>query len=535
MTKIDLTTDHFKNQRLIVQSLRIGIFALILVFAVLLQLSQTQFFNWTLLGQFYLISGLGLSQNLVGVLFPKAYFKSTKMVFVGFLFDILLISVLMTLSQLSTSLFLFSMMIEIVLISFLFQTQGAFLLAAFSSLSFSAASLLGPDLKAMTYFFSLMIYNISFFAMAWLSGLLADQLEAQGLTLNTLRALNESIVDTIPSALLTVRSTGEILTGNPGASSLFHIYDFEGLHLGNISKILFEILEECTQASLTKKMEIPFVRSGDNLILSASIIPQAQDPGNFLVILEDITEIRRLELTVLHQQKLAAIGGLASGIAHELGNPLAAVSANIQYLEPKIQIEDDTDRKLIANTHKEIARLGRLIGEFKDYAKPEKIPVEPVRLHELLQEVVAFLQADKALLAKTQFKLDLQQVPDIRGHRDKLYQCFLNVLINALQAIQKDENKKESWVQVSCRVSGSDVVVRIRDNGVGMGLEEKTRLFEPFFTTKGKSGTGLGLAITYKIMQSHQAKISVDSTRGIGTEFAFRFPIPALNSLQSQS
>jgi two-component system sensor histidine kinase PilS (NtrC family) len=522
-------TDRFNHQKLIVQGLRVGIFSLVLVFALSIQISQSQFYNWSLYWQFYSVAGLGIFLNLFGVLFPQVYFRSNHLVLLSFFADVGLISGLMYSSELSVSIYLFSFMLEIILVSLLFQTRGSFLLAAFSSLCFSLISLFGPEMKAMTFFFSLILYNISFFAMAWISGLLGDQLEAQGVSLSTLKALNSSIVETIPSALLTVQSSGLILSANPGASALFQIWDFEGVELNALSKSLQGLLEESVQTGLPKKSEVPLVRTGDNLILAVHVIPQHQDPGQFLMILEDITEVRRLELTVLHQQKLAAIGGLASGIAHELGNPLAAVSANIQFLEPKIQIEDETDRKLIQNTHKEIARLGRLIGEFKDFAKPEKIPVEKVRLDLLLQDMIQFVGNDKKTMGKAKFQLDIQEVPEIRGSRDKLYQAFLNVMMNSFHAVEKEEPGFEPWVQVACRVSGNDVVVRIRDNGVGMGLDQKTRLFEPFFTTKGQKGTGLGLAITYKIMQSHQAKISVDSTKGTGTEFVFRFPIPSLS------
>jgi signal transduction histidine kinase len=524
---LDFRSDRFAHQKLIVQALRLGIFALVLVFAMSLQLSQSQFYNWTLYWQFYSVASLGIFLNLIGILAPNFYFRWTPAVFAFFFVDVLLISYLLYSSELSVSLFLFSYMLEIVLVSLLFQTRGAFLLAAFSSLCFSGVSLVGPDLKAMTFFFSLILYNIAFFAMSWISGLLGDQLEAQGLVVASLKALNTSIVETIPSGLIMASPEGNIIVGNPGASSLFQVYDFENQNLKDLSKDLWNLFSEAVEAKLPKKTEIPLLRTGDNLILSVNVIPQPEDENQYLVILEDITEVRRLELTVLHQQKLAAIGGLASGIAHELGNPLAAVSANIQFLEPKIQIEDETDRKLIQNTHKEIARLGRLIGEFKDFAKPEKVPIEGLRLDIVLKDVVGFIEADKKTMGQAKFKLDLQEVPEIRGSRDKLHQAFLNIIMNALQAMNKEEPNFEPWVQISCRVNAMDVVVRVRDNGIGMGLEEKTRLFEPFFTTKGKSGTGLGLAITYKIMQSHQARISVDSTKGVGTEFVFRFPIPS--------
>ncbi len=515
------------KMRLIIQSLRVGVFVLLFGLALLVHLSQSTFFNWDFYWQFYCVSALGILVNLIGLIRLEKLFENGRWLFYSFFFDVLLIATLLYKSELNVSLFLFIFLIEILLMALIFQTRGALLLAAICSLSFSTVSLLGPEMKAMTFFFTLILYNVAFFCLAWISGMLAEQLEYQGISLSDLRALNESIVQTIPSGLLSVTQEGIVLTANPGALQIFKKESMEG---ENLHLLLPDFAMEFkkwfssahTGAATSFKTELPLRRDGDNLILQIQVISQKTESSDFLVMLEDVTEVRRLELTILHQQKLAAIGGLASGIAHELGNPLAAVSANIQFLEPKIKIEDETDKKLIHNTHREIARLGRLIGEFKDYAKPEKISVDPIRLDLILKNVLEIVKNDKNLRNDVLLHTDLEILPEIRGSQDKLLQAFLNVIINAFQALATTENPE---LQISAKVIGLEVVVRIRDNGSGMSEETKTRLFEPFYTTKGRSGTGLGLAITFKILQAHEANISVDSKKNQGTEFIFRFPI----------
>ncbi len=531
--------DRFRNQKLIIQGIRVAVFVFLLGLALMVHLNQGSFFSWDFYWQFYLITAVGLTLNVIGMIALEGFFRHPRILFISFFLDIFLVALLLFNSELSVSLFLFIFLIEILLIALVFQTRGALLLAAWSSLCFSIVSLVGPELKAMTFFFTFILYNLAFFAVAWIAGMIAEQLEAQGLTLNQLRAMNESIVDTIPAGLLTLNLDGFIISANPGARQIFKIDALEGLDLkAMLPDFAGEIEKHLAGASKAQdaqeKVEIPLKRESDNLLLQAQILPHQSNPSDILVVLEDVTELRRLELTLLHQQKLAAIGGLASGIAHELGNPLAAISANIQYLEPKIRIDDETDKKLISNTHREIARLGRLIGEFKDYAKPEKVPVDLVRLDQVLKEVLEIVAGDKTLKQDIVLHTDLSEVGGIRGAKDKLVQAFLNVIINAYHAVGEvrstatvgeESSREPGTVQVSCKTIGLEVVVRVRDNGVGMSDETKARLFEPFYTTKGRIGTGLGLAITYKILQSHNAKISIDSKKGQGSEFIFRFPI----------
>jgi signal transduction histidine kinase len=516
--------NKFSNQKYIIQGIRMSVYILILALALMMHLGQIGFFNWNLYAQFYSVTTFGLLIHVSGIIFQKQLFNYPLVLKLTFFLDVFLISFLLSKSELSVSLFLFLYLIEIFLMALVFETKGGVLLALWSSIAFSFVSLMGPELKALTFFFSLVLYNIAFFAVAGIAGMLSEQLEAQGLTLNYLKALNDSIVETIPSGLLTVQNNGEILTANPGANIIFKSAELEGSMLQEFLPDLAKIISENQIENIGKKIEVPFHRENDNLILSAQIIPHDIDSSNLLVVLEDVTEVRRLELTVLHQQKLAAIGGLASGIAHELGNPLAAVSANIQYLEPKIKIEDESDTKLIQNTHKEISRLGRLIGEFKDFAKPEKVPVDPVRMDLLLNEVLDVVSKDKSLRSDVILRKDIHAVPAISGTRDKLLQVFLNVVINAYHAVKEKENPE---IYISCRTVGLDVVIKVRDNGVGMSEETKSRMFEPFYTTKGRVGTGLGLAISYKILEAHKARVAVDTTKGQGTEFTFRFQVKA--------
>jgi len=180
----------------------------------------------------------------------------------------------------------------------------------------------------------------------------------------------------------------------------------------------------------------------------------------------------------------------------------------------------EEDKKLTKIILREIDRLNRLITEVLDFAKPEHPPVDVVDLGSLLQDCYQQVLMSKEVQGQTiQWNLESPVGYKIRGHSDKLKQAFLNMLINAAQAVSGKPGA-QVWIKVW---QDSGVHFSLKDNGVGMKSETLKRLFEPFHTTKPK-GTGLGLAITHKILEAHGAQVSVKSEAGLGTEFLISFP-----------
>ncbi len=234
-------------------------------------------------------------------------------------------------------------------------------------------------------------------------------------------------------------------------------------------------------------------------------------------LVRDVTDLRRLEEQLKQKEKLAAIGQLAAGIAHEIRNPLAGISGSVQMLSSEAY---DTDQlKLMKIILKEIDRLNNLITEFLEYAKPEKRPDQIVELSLVLEEVIQNVKLSPNLLKDLTWNVRLNS-QKILGFSEKLKQSFLNIIINAIQAM---ETTPSPQLDISISSDEDCVIVFIKDNGQGMKPETKKRLFEPFHTTKIK-GTGLGLAVTHKILDSHGAVVEVDSEVGYGTEFIIKFP-----------
>lgn len=241
---------------------------------------------------------------------------------------------------------------------------------------------------------------------------------------------------------------------------------------------------------------------------------------------EELIEVRsekeRLEWDLKQKEKLAAIGQLAAGIAHEIRNPLASISGSVELLSQQAQTEDD--QKLMKIILKEISRLNGLISEFLDYAKPEKPPEEKMSLDQVLEESLQSVLLSKDLLAtlKSELKLNKQIQPVIiKGYKGPMKQALLNFLINAVQSM-KDQQNPELIIQLTTDENLASLT--LIDNGCGMSEETATRIFEPFFTTKAK-GTGLGLAMTHKILTLHSAQVSVESKVGFGSRFMIQFPL----------
>jgi two-component system sensor histidine kinase PilS (NtrC family) len=241
----------------------------------------------------------------------------------------------------------------------------------------------------------------------------------------------------------------------------------------------------------------------------------------YIVTFHDLTRVRRLEFAMRQSEKMAAVGQLAAGIAHEIRNPLASMSGSLQLLESGFTSESAEEKKLMRIALREIDRLNNLITEFLDFVRPEVLKEDPVDINLVLRDVLEMAKMNKGLRQEIQQSVELKSIKTIPGHRDKLKQAVLNIVMNAYQAMSEAE---KPVIEVKSFDRDDSVVVTIRDHGCGIDEVGLRRIFEPFHTTKPK-GTGLGLAITHKIIENHQGRIYVESTKGVGTEFTLEFKL----------
>lgn len=242
------------------------------------------------------------------------------------------------------------------------------------------------------------------------------------------------------------------------------------------------------------------------------------------------------ELNKRLEEQYTEIARLAGGLAHEVKNPLSTIRLNMGLLEEDVEEFDFSPRqrrilKRIETVKRETARLEELLNEFLIFARSHNLELKPADANQELKEIIEFFkpQADSANVEILEYYSN--DLPTIRIDKRSFDRAILNLLLNALQAIEsKEDDRGGKEILVRTRPCGSEVAIDLIDSGCGMSDETLGRIFEPFFSTK-MGGTGLGLPTVRKVVESHGARIAIQSELGRGTQFTLTFPsIPRIGS-----
>ena len=231
--------------------------------------------------------------------------------------------------------------------------------------------------------------------------------------------------------------------------------------------------------------------------------------------------LAQMRQALVRHEKLAVVGQMAAGLAHEIGNPLASISSVAQILQRDSQSEEQVHRlKLIG---KEIDRINKIVRQLVDFSRPERGNAMLLDVAAVLDEAVEIARYDPRS-GNLQFnRTYASNLPPIRAVREHLLQVFLNIIYNAMDAMNKGG---VLTIRLDCH--GEDLLIDFKDTGVGIDSDNLERVFDPFFTTKGPGrGTGLGLAVTRHLVSQHNGRISLDSKRGVGT--SIRITLPSIN------
>jgi two-component system sensor histidine kinase HydH len=269
-----------------------------------------------------------------------------------------------------------------------------------------------------------------------------------------------------------------------------------------------------------KEMEFEFT---ENKIVPVSVSASKiiNEEGQFVgqvLIIRDLGEVRRLQDEIRRTEKLAAIGGLAAGVAHEIRNPLSSIKGIASYFKNKFD-ESSSDKEMADVMIQEVDRLNRVISELLEFARPPEIKPKTTDVNSLIMHSVRLIEKE-ASSKEIAIRLDLSQQPlSAEIDSDRFSQCLLNLYLNALQAMGKGG-------QLSIKnflVDDSFIIIEIRDTGSGIKAENLNKIFDPYYTTKTK-GTGLGLAIVHKIIEVHNGNIKVRSDPGQETTITISIP-----------
>jgi len=240
---------------------------------------------------------------------------------------------------------------------------------------------------------------------------------------------------------------------------------------------------------------------------------------HYILVQRDITEFKNLEKKLYNSEKLAALGQLSAGIAHEVRNPLSSIKMSLQILEKRMNPEGN-DLKRFKIAQKEVEHLEELVNNVLVFAKPMDPQIVPVDLVKILEQAIAL--TEKAIQdKKLNVRLDMQEIPQVSGDTAMLTDAFLNIIRNAVEAVEE-----QGAIRIFARSIGSQppaVLVMVEDNGCGIDDKDMPHIFNPFFTRK-KYGTGLGLSQVLKIVEVHSGKLEVISEQGKGTKVCVTLP-----------
>ena len=245
-----------------------------------------------------------------------------------------------------------------------------------------------------------------------------------------------------------------------------------------------------------------------------------------IVVFRDLTNVYKIQEEILRMDRLVSLGKLASGIAHELRNPLAGIKTTAQALGEEMN-GDDSRREYLHRITKEIDRLNDLLKTFFSFAKPQNLNLVHCHIKDIINEIIPFLIkeiADKGIRFSETYH---PQLPKVEVDKTQMHQVFLNLFLNAIQAMPNGgELRIEANPVISRSSAGSQqnfIKVVISDSGRGIPPQIVHKIFDPFFTTKSR-GIGLGLSITYQIIKKHGGTIKVDSQWEKGTSFVINLP-----------
>jgi len=384
----------------------------------------------------------------------------------------------------------------------------------------------GMEEAAFTFFLNMGAFNTVALLALYLSKRLKtaeDRLQATAEDVHLLEEIQKHLANSLKSGLITVDVNGSVLYYNIAAQQILGklVLNSYGKSIEEVLPGTEKLLATCYEEfGADKRKEIEIETEGGKAILGISCFQIRDNQGGVLghgLIFQDITEIKAQEERLKLIDRLAALGEMAAGLAHEIRNPLASISGAAEFLNQSGLVMPEGQR-LLSIIEKEAARLSDLTHSFLLYGRPERKLPQRIRLKAEISAALILLRQRKKL-KQADVEIDIPEELEIQADGDMLRQVMINILLNAFQALPQKGGK----ITISAWKEGKDVCIEIKDNGSGITKESLKKIFNPFFTTKAE-GTGLGLSIVHRIVTEFGGKINVDSAPEKGTSFLITLP-----------
>jgi two-component system, NtrC family, sensor histidine kinase PilS len=382
----------------------------------------------------------------------------------------------------------------------------------------------------------------AFFAVAFLAGSLAEGVRTAGVRLErasteiaNLQALNEHVINSLASGLITTDYDGRVITFNHAAEQITGHASGEAVGR-NVSEVLQ--LPSGFVASLEADLDDAGLRRVDyayhtgqatmiDMGLSATHLVTPSGPAGFLFNFQDVTKVKKLERDARIQHRLAAVGEMAAGIAHEIRNPLASISGSIQILRKDIEVNAEQGQ-LMDIVLRESERLNGIIRSFLAYARPQRFAIARLDLGRIIRDAALLLRNSGDLGEGHVIDVDLSPVEVwYEADEGQIRQIIWNLATNGIRAMPEGGHLRLSVAEEAgvgpSPVADGHVVITVEDEGVGIPPDELDNIFQPFHGSFAK-GSGLGLAIVHRIVSDYHGEIQVTSRPGAGTKVRVRLP-----------
>ena len=492
------------------------------------------------------IVGVTYLMTLIYALWLRRVANLYRFATLQFAGDLLITTVLVHLTGGAQSGYTFFYLMTIVGAALIHYRQGAGIAVGASLLLYTSVALLGwwqilpvpaglrlvPwDLPAAALLRQLALNGAAMVAVAFLAAKLGGQLASAGASLESqqarsadLAAQSADVIRCLSSGLVTIDAYGVVTAFNEAAAEItgHSARSALGKPIESLAPEIAELLARASGGVGLRREVIAVRRRAGERVLGVSVSPltnHRDEPVGHIVNFSDLTDLRRMEAQVQRAERLAAVGQVAAGVAHEIRNPLASISGSIELLRSTPQLDPESGA-LMDIVLREVDRLNGLITELLDYARPRERVLTPIDLAVLIEETLRVFAQDRSYAhVSTKFvaAADAGEV-EVQADPAQIRQVVWNLLRNAADAMPQG-----GAVTVSLRRDAELVEFVVEDTGKGMSHDEQDRLFEPFFTTK-THGTGLGLATVHRIVSEHGGHILVDSQSGRGTRMTIRLP-----------
>ena len=430
--------------------------------------------------------------------------------------DTVLITVLISQTGGIRSLFTALYIMTIVASAYLVYRRGALIVAALNSVAYVVVAIMvsATDVQSTSgqpvspLYAEVLTGVFGFFLVAILAGQLAEKLRETGQALEAQteqsRALQEAltqVAQTINGGLAIIGPEGRLRSGNLNAIKLFP--DLQRLPAA-------EVIPDYFSDSLVWEVQVDGEEDIRHVILSRSSL----EDGGVVITMEDVTRLRGMERVMQREERQAAVGRLAAGIAHEIRNPLTSLSGAIQLLEPDID-----DEGLVRICRREIDRLNQLVTDFMQAARPRTLELKSTDLPALIDGVVETFKHDQRYQGLVSVEVQCQAIEPVLVDPEQIRQVLWNLVLNAAQAMAGGGN-----IQIALSSIGERVRLMVKDEGSGIPKSDIEKVFDPFYTRK-TGGTGLGLATVDRVARDHGGEVWVRSEEGVGTTFAIWLPL----------